>query len=356
MTDDRLIIVGGGPVGLVTALHAARAGLRVTVCEPRAAPIDKACGEGLMPSGVAALAALGVDPAGSPITGIRYLSAAGRPRREAQASFRDAPGRGIRRTVLHAALWEAAQRAGVDLVPATVAGLDQHETSVRVRVADPGANGRAGRELRASYVIAADGLHSQVRRMLDLDAPVHRHRRYGLRRHVAIKTWTNQVEVYWSGQGEAYLTPVGADMVGVALLSGGGASFEQQLGAYPALLERLGGAQFVTPVRGAGPFRQRSRRRVAGRVLLVGDASGYVDALTGEGLSVGFAQARSAVEAVCDASAQRYERHWREITNPSTLTAAALVTATRRAPVRRALVPLARQVPSVFEAAVNALR
>ncbi|WP_448316388.1 NAD(P)/FAD-dependent oxidoreductase, partial [Streptomyces sp. CO7] len=68
-----LVVAGGGPAGLATALHAARAGLDVVVAEPRSAPIDKACGEGLMPGAVRALARLGLRVPGHPLTGIRYV-------------------------------------------------------------------------------------------------------------------------------------------------------------------------------------------------------------------------------------------------------------------------------------------
>jgi len=72
--DTDLLIVGGGPGGLATALHARRQGLSVIVAEPRSSPIDKACGEGLMPGGLAELTSLGVDPAGMPFHGIAYVS------------------------------------------------------------------------------------------------------------------------------------------------------------------------------------------------------------------------------------------------------------------------------------------
>ena len=68
-----LLVAGGGPVGLATALYAHRAGLEVAVLEPRPAPIDKACGEGLMPAAVQALAGLGIQPPGRPLRGVRYL-------------------------------------------------------------------------------------------------------------------------------------------------------------------------------------------------------------------------------------------------------------------------------------------
>ena len=108
-------------------------------------------------------------------------------------------------------------------------------------------------------------------------------------------------------------------------------------------------------MRGAGPLRQRSSQRVLGRVLLVGDAAGYVDALTGEGLALGMAQAGAAVEAVARGEASSYEHAWREARRRHDLLTLGLVTATRVALIRRGVVPAARVAPSVFRAAVNQL-
>ncbi len=109
-----LVVAGGGPVGLAVALYAARAGLDVVVREPRTGPVDKACGEGLMPGAVADLAALGGAPGtGTPSSGIRYVDGSG-ARAAAEAVFSAGPGRGVRRTTLHAALTERSTGAGVD--------------------------------------------------------------------------------------------------------------------------------------------------------------------------------------------------------------------------------------------------
>ena len=286
-----VVVVGGGPVGLATALYAARAGLDVVVLEPRPAPIDKACGEGLMPGAVGDLDALGIELPGLPLAGIRYVDGV----RSVDAPFRTGPGRGVRRTALHAALTEAVARAGVPVERRTVRTLTQDDDGVSV-------DGEPAR-----YVLAADGLHSPVRRMVGLEGARRGRRRFGLRRHVATAPWTTFVEVHWSRRAEAYVTPVADDCVGVALLVDEGGDYDDLLADFPALGERLAGAP-ATRVLGAGPLRQRSRRRVAGRVLLVGDAAGYVDALTGEGIALGLAQARAAVAAVRDDDPAAYER------------------------------------------------
>jgi len=334
-----LLVVGGGPAGLATALYGARAGMAVTVLEQRPGVIDKACGEGLMPGAVAALAGLGISPAGPDLRGIRYVAGG----RSAEASFRRGRGRGVRRTALHAALIEAALAAGVTIEQRVAREVRQDAGGVVV-------DGQ-----RASWLVAADGLHSPLRRRLGLEGPVVGFRRYGLRRHFLVEPWTSFVEVHWSPTTEAYLTPVGPDLLGVAVLSAERRSFDSQLAAFPGLRERLAGTAPADDVKGAGPLRQRVRSRVAGRVLLVGDASGYVDALTGEGVALAVAQARAAVGAIRDGDPRRYEREWHALTRRHRVLTQSLLAASRVRPLRRALVPAADRLPGVFGAVVNAL-
>ncbi len=334
-----LLVIGGGPAGLATALYAAREGVDVTLWEQRAGTLDKACGEGLMPGAVAALADLGVDPLGEDLLGIRYIAG----ERSASASFRSGPGRGVRRTTLHRALRTAVDEVGVVVEARSFRDLRLEKQSVL-------ADGQ-----RFRYVVAADGLHSPVRRRLGLDAPRSTRRRYGLRRHYRIAPWTSYVEVHWAELAEAYVTPVAPEVVGVAMLTAGGASFDEHLAQFPALASRFDGVAATGPVMGAGPLRQRARARVAGQVLLVGDAGGYVDALTGEGVALALAQARAAVAAIVDGDPARYEQDWHSATRRYRLLTASLLAATQLGPVRHLLVPAAERLPGVFAAGVNAL-
>jgi flavin-dependent dehydrogenase len=165
--------------------------------------------------------------------------------------------------------------------------------------------------------------------------------------------------VHWSSIGEAYVTPVAPDLVGVAVLSGRhpghGRSFDDLLDHFPTLAERLAGEPAAGPVLGAGPLLQRVRRRSAGRVLLVGDAAGYVDALTGEGIAMGLRTAKAAVTCLATNRPQDYDRAWRGITREYRVLTRTLVEATRVPLVRRRLVAAAAATPWLFDSAIRSL-
>jgi flavin-dependent dehydrogenase len=352
-----VLVVGGGPVGLATAISCAQQGLSVTVAEPRTGPVDKACGEGVMPAAVRRLAALGVAPDGHPLRGIRYLDA----RHQADAPFRHGLGLGVRRTVLHAALADRAAALGITVIPHRVSGFDRH----------PGHVTAAGIEAR--YLVAADGLHSTIRRALERESRHPAPPRYGLRRHYRVPPWTDLVEVYWSAGAEAYVTPVSPDNVGVALLfakpprdvspadsgrgtrdaAGTDGGYEARLAAFPALLDRLGGAPATSEVRGAGPLRHDVTRRVYGRVLLVGDASGYLDALTGEGIGVGLAQADALAHCLAADRPDQYERAWRRVSGPAWRFTAGVLWSRNQPLLGPRIVPAAQRLPWLMSALVN---
>jgi len=343
--NPQVVVVGGGPIGLACAIEARVDGMEVVLVEPRVGPIDKACGEGLMPGALAALHRIGVDPPGRRLDGIAYVGADAR----VEHRFADRPGRGVRRTVLHQALAERAAELGVGRIYAKVAGLQQRMDGVELSLSD-------GSTVDAPWVIAADGLHSPVRRMLGLDgrAQPGTRRRFGLRKHFGIEPWTSLVEVHWSDGAEAYVTPVDEHTVGVAVLGARPLDVDEVIAGIPELAARLDGVDSVSEPRGAGPLLQRARSRSSGRVLLAGDASGYVDALTGEGMRVGFAQARAAMAAVRSGSTEQYERAWRSTTRDFRMLTSALVVAARSR-FRPRIVPTAARRPELFGSIVERL-
>jgi menaquinone-9 beta-reductase len=338
-TDVDLIVVGGGPVGLAAAIHARLAGLTVAVIEQRDGSIDKACGEGLMPGALPLLQELGVDPPGMPLTGVSYRSAT----RHADHLFRTGVGRGVRRLSLHDALSQRADALGVEHVHAKVDNLIED------------AEGIEAAGLRANWLFGCDGLHSSVRALAGLEGRKDRRaRRYGLRQHFQVEPWNELIEVHWSRTVEAYVTPVSENVVGIAILGAKGIDFHTELEAIPELHNRVKGAAPASTLRGAGPLRQEASRPSAGRVLLVGDASGYVDALTGEGLRLGFDQAKAAVASVKADDPRSYDRKWRAITRDFRVLTTGLVNAAH-SPMRGAIVPVAAALPGIYGAIVERL-
>lgn len=335
-----LLVAGGGPAGLATAMYATQAGLEAVVIDRRRAPIDKACGEGMMPHTVGHLRALGVVPRGKAFRGITYLDS----KRSVRADFTGGAGLGMRRTALHQAMTDAAEAAGVRIIEGDIGEVSQDETSVRCG------------EIRARYLAAADGLHSPIRRSLGLDLPSRGRRRWGIRRHFEMAPWSDTVEVYWSADSmsEAYVTPVADDCVGVAILTSQQGKFGDHLIDFPRLAARLDGASHGAD-RAAGPLRQRVRDRVAGRVLLVGDAAGYVDALTGEGLGIAFGGAEVLVKSVLADDPGGYDRQWRQMSRRYRFLTAGLLEASGLKPVRSLIVPAADALPKAFSGIVNLL-
>lgn len=297
-----VVVAGGGPAGLATAIAARGAGFDVVLLDGARPTIDKPCGEGLMPDGADLLRELGVrfDALESrPFLGVRYVDGSS----VAEGRFPGRPGLGIRRTRLHDALRQRAEEVGVEC-----------RWGTRVTSLETGGFATGGGVVSGRFLVAADGRTSRIRRWAGLDGRAVRRRRFGVRRHFEIEPWTDLVEVHWNDHGEAYCTPVGDRLVGVAMLWGRGkARFDDLLQNFGPLAERLREAAVASKDRGAGPLEQRCRAVVQHNLLLVGDAAGYVDAITGEGLALAFHQARAAVAAMKTGRLDGYQVEHRRI-------------------------------------------
>lgn len=345
---DDVVIVGAGPAGLATAIACRLAGLEVTLLDARRPPLDKACGEGLMPDGVAILAELGVgldDLRSHPFRGIRWCDGGV----VAEGSFPGLPGLGIRRLDLHHALQRRAEQSGARILwgrRATALEADGVTT-------DHGL-------VRGRWIIGADGLRSKVRRWAGLareSSPrVDGRSRFGVRRHFALAPWCDRVEVHWATSCEAYVTPVAADEVGVAMLwSGSKGGFEDHLECFPALARKLEGAEQRSKDRGAGPFRQKARRVIRrpsdpseATVALVGDAAGYVDAITGEGLSLAFHQAQALASAIVADDTASYARACRRLARLPDAMTHLLLWVERHPELRRRMIQALAHEPGLF--------
>ncbi len=286
-----VFVAGGGPAGLATAIAARRHGLSVVVADGAVPPIDKPCGEGLMPDGVAALRSLGIAiPHESyPFRGIRFVSGA----TQAEAEFPQANACGMRRTLLHQVMMERAAACGVNMMwRAAVTGLHPEGALV------------AGELVRARWVVGADGASSRVRRWANLESrdfflhrptsPSERKLRFAFRNHYHVAPSTDFMELHWGNRSQVYVTPVSRQEICVALISSSPNQrlrIEDGLAEFPELRSRLKGAGLTSSERGAVTLTRKLRRVYRGRTVLVGDASGGVDAITGQGICLALQQA-----------------------------------------------------------------
>jgi len=298
-----VFVVGGGPAGLAAGIAAARKGFTVTVADGTEPPIDKPCGEGMMPETRAALSELGVElpeGIGWKFRGIRFVQEEWR----IEAKFPSGEGIGVPRPVLHQRLIEEAEKCGVTCLWKTpVRGIEGGKVSV---------NGGA---VRARWIIGADGGASRVRKWVDLDDSTGRTQRMAARRRYRVRPWCEYVEVYWTKNTQVYVTPIGREEVCIVTMgdSAEDVKFERVLQDLPSLRTRISNAEVAGRERGVVTAMHRLRRVTRGNVALVGDASGGVDAITGEGLRLAFRQAGALAEAISKGDLREYQEVHRQL-------------------------------------------
>ena len=329
-------IVGGGPAGLAAAIAVRRKGFDVTVSDSAMPPVDKACGEGIMPDGLAAARALGLDleSAGQPFQGIRFREAGD----GVQARFPHGLGRGIRRTILHRIMTDAAAAEGVHLAwGVRVSGLSMEGVEVD------------GRQVRARWIVGADGGNSSVRRWAGLDTSLREGRRYGFRRHYRVEDPGDFMELHWSDRGQVYLTPVAPHEICAVLISRDQRlRLGDALADFPDVAERLAGAQPLNLERGGLTMSRKLRSVTKGNVALTGDASGSVDAITGEGLCLLFQQALALADSLAGGGLAAYEEDHRRIGRRPEWMSRLMLTLDGRRTLRRTAFRLFEFQPQVF--------
>jgi flavin-dependent dehydrogenase len=336
-TETHVLVVGGGPAGVAAAIAARCRGLSCLVVDRLAPPIDKPCGEGLMPDALAALRHIGVDvgPAhGATLRGIRFTNG----RDVVEAPFPDGVGLGVRRPVLHQLLIDRAEALGIPM-----------RWRTRTELIDEHAARLDGHVAKFRWLIGADGPGSHVRRWAGLDASRSAHRRYAQRRHYRLRPWSEFVEIHWGQGGQFYVTPVGEQEVCVVFVGRSPRpGLEGALTHFPRLAERLSCAPHTSDLRGAPSVTRTLQRVASGSVALVGDASGSIDVIAGEGLAMAFRQATALARCLADRRLDRYQRLHEGIrTRPQWMTRLMLTMDRWPAFGRRALPALAR-TPALF--------
>jgi flavin-dependent dehydrogenase len=332
-----VFVIGGGPAGLAAAIAARRRGFDVTVADCSIPPIDKACGEGIMPDGLAAAQSLGIplDAAGAqPFRGVRYCEGGA----SVEARFPKGHGLGLRRTTLHRIMVDRAAEAGVRLAwGARVTGISEEGVLADDRL------------VRARWIVGADGGQSPVRRWAGLDACARDSSRFGFRRHYRVAPWSEFMEIHWSDGCQLYITPVGAREICVVLISRDPhLRLDDALPRFPEAARRLRDASLADLERGGVSASRRLKSVYRGRVTLVGDASGSVDAITGEGLCLLFQQSVALASALAADDLGLYQAEHRRIGKRPEFMADLMLLLARRGRLRRRALRAFEGHPRIF--------
>ena len=339
-----IFIIGGGPAGLATAILAAQSGLRVAVADHSRPPIDKTCGEGLMPGTLAAMKTLGITVGygeAVPYRGIRFQEADGPTRVEAE--FGQGVGLGIRRTALHTKLVERAAELGVALLWGSRVTLDRHGQVFCQR-----------QLVRSKWVIGTDGEASPFRKWAALDRARYERIRFASRQHFRTPPWSDFVEVYWARDCQIVVAPIASEEVCIAVTSRSPLlRFGEAVSQVPAMALRLRNLSPLGRVRGARSALRRLRRVYRGRFALVGDASGSVDPLTGEGIGLAFRQAAALVGAINRNDLQSYQVAHDRMSRAPRLMSRLILTMDAHPRLRRRVLRMLAAEPSLFSRLLN---
>jgi flavin-dependent dehydrogenase len=310
MNQLEALVIGAGPAGSVAALTLARAGVRVRLIDRASFPRDKLCGDTLNPGSLSILDRLGIGAGvrsrALPITGMTVTG----PGAQVSADYPDGlRGMSLTRRCLDQLLLDAAAAAGacVDTGVAVSDPVTEGDRVVGVRLAGGGRG-----ELRAPVVIAADGRGSRIAARVKLAAYARTPRRW------AFGAYFSQV-ARMSPRGEMHIRR--GSYIGVAPLPGGLTNVsvvtdghgllptpraEQQaivrraLEADAVLRDRFAGATQVSPVTVMGPLAVNARAAGCPGLLLAGDAAGFVDPMTGDGLRFALRGGELAAHAALD--------------------------------------------------------
>jgi flavin-dependent dehydrogenase len=314
--DADVAVVGSGPAGAAAALFAARSGRRVILIDKQAFPRDKPCGEGLMPSGRAPLRELDLEDSvvkqgAPPLNGVQF-SLLDQPPAVAPFPARNGEqaGLGIRRLDFDSRMIDAVlKQPSIQFHPRTPAhDIQRRPAGLSVLT----SNG----DIHARYVVVADGLRSPLRHRLGWTVGPQPPHRYGIVAHWRIDGPVDPwIRITFADGLEVYEGPVAGNLRMVGLLcyqhrmrEFGGRLAARYRDIVLSLRPELREFDQVGPVAAAGPFWYRAGTVADGGIFLVGDAAGFTDPITGEGIAAGLRQARAVIAALDNEQPERFYR------------------------------------------------
>ena len=198
---------------------------------------------------------------------------------------------------------------------------------------------------RPQLVVGADGQNSIVRKASGLDTELVVRRRYGFRQHYAVAPWSPYMQLHWGNGCQFYVTPVSQDEIGVAVLTEDPKQrLNDVLQLFPEIASRLQGFATRSPEMG-GVVATRKLKKVCRKgAALTGDASGSVDAITGEGIGLAVRQALALARAYQAGDLQQYQKeHARIRRRPALMASLLLLSARVDAVQRRVMASLAAE-------------
>jgi flavin-dependent dehydrogenase len=302
-----VLVIGGGPAGAVAGILLARRGARVRLIERAAFPRDKLCGDTLNPGALALLDRIGLGDVASEGLPVDGMVVTGPDGVRVEGRYPEGTtGRAIRRSQLDAAILRAAVAAGVEI---------EHGMAVTAPIVSSGRvagvtirGGSAERRLTAPLTIAADGRRSRIAFGLGLARHPRRPRRWAIGGYYEnVRGLTAFGEMHIREHGYLGVAPVPDGSANACLvlesprdLFDPADRLDTAVQTDPATADRFSGARRHRPVTVLGPLAVEARAAGMAGLLLAGDAAGFIDPMTGDGLRFAIAGAEMAARAAAD--------------------------------------------------------